>query len=104
MSRPRGMPSRESINREFPYQVAVPMVGGQEISGIRESGPYSSLCVWRGKVSDDVAVYEIFRFADPAQARSFCASIAGEAFDYRDQIGAHWVRGRGARRDKKRPY
>lgn len=102
--RARGVPSRASINREFPHQVAVRMVDGQEVSGLRSSGPYSSLCIWHGKVSDDAGVYEIFRFADAEQARSFRLSISGEPFDPRDQVGHRWDRGRGARRDARRRY
>lgn len=100
--RARGIPSRSAINVEYPYQVAVRDIEGQRLSGIRCSGSYSSLCQWRHTVGDGKHSYEVFCFGDATQAAAFRELIAGEVFDYRDQVGARWDRGRGARRDGRR--
>jgi len=100
--RARGAPSQTYINHAFPHQVAVSVIDGQGISDIRSAGAYSSLYQWRRKVSDGMRTFEIFCFADPDQARAFRELIVGEVFDFRDQVGARWDRGRGARRDARR--
>jgi hypothetical protein len=100
--RARGVPSQSCINHAFPHQVAVRVIDGQGISEIRSAGAYSSLCQWRHKVGDGHHTFEIFLFCRPDPGQRLRELIVGEAFDYRDQVGPRWDRGRGARRDARR--
>lgn len=94
--------SRGRVDREFPYQVAVKCISGQNIGYLNASGPFSSLCWRRHHVGDGQHTYEVLCFSDKAQADQFRDAIKGEDFDPRDRVGDRWARGRGARRDEKR--
>lgn len=100
--RARGQPSDTQINRDYPHQVAVPLFEGRGLGYFNASGPLSSLCQRRFRVSDGKESYEVFCFADREQAGQFRGAIKGEAFDPRDRVGAKWDRGRGKRRDAAR--
>lgn len=100
--RRRGELSPARMDREWPHQVAVRRIPGQNLGHINACGPLSSLCWRRHSVNDGQHSYEILCFSDPAQAQQFCEAVRGERFDPRDRIGWRWDRGRGARRDEKR--
>ena len=97
--RARGQPSDTQINRDYPYQVAVPRFEGRSLGYIHASGPLSSLCRRRFTVTDGVHSYEVICFGERGQAEQFRDAIKGEDFDPRDRVGAEWRRGRGKRRD-----
>jgi len=100
--RARGQPSDTEINRAYPHQVAVPVFEGRGMGYVNSSGPLSSLCRIRFKVTDGARSYEIFCFSDRGQAEQFRDAIKGEDFDPRDRVGVTWQRGRGRRRDAGR--
>lgn len=100
--RRRGELTPSGIDREFPFQVAVRCIAGQNVGHLNQSGAFSSLCWRRHHVGDGQHTYEILCFSDLAQAKAFRDVIKGEDFDPRDRSGGLWVRGRGAARDEKR--
>lgn len=100
--RARGQPSDTQINRDYPHQVAVPFFEGQGLGYFHATGPLSSLCRIRFRVSDGPRSYEVFCFGDRKQAEQFRDAIKGEDFDPRDRTGAAWHRGRGKKRDAMR--
>ncbi|MGF7056278.1 hypothetical protein GGC47_005495 [Bosea sp. OAE752] len=100
--RARGQPSVTQVNRDYPYQVAVPKFEGHGLGYFNLSGPLSSLCRRRFDVHDGTRSYEVFCFSDQSQAEQFRDAIRGEDFDPRDRVGAIWHRRRGKRRDASR--
>lgn len=100
--RRRGELTSADVDREFPHQVAVRCIAGQNVGYLNQCGPYSSLCWLRHHVGDGEQSYEVLCFSDPDQAAAFRDVIGGEDFDPRDRSGGRWIRGRGAKRDEAR--
>jgi len=94
--------NRSGIDRDFPFQVAVKWIPGQNVGHLHRSSAFSSLCWRRHHVNDGQDTYEVLCFRNQAQAAAFREAIMGEYFDPRDRVGWRWDRGRGARRDEKR--
>ncbi|MCP4562538.1 MAG: hypothetical protein GY873_39145 [Bosea sp.] len=100
--RRKGELSSGAVDRGWPFQIAARQIEGQNFGHIPAIGGFSSLCWRRWRVHDGSHAFEVFCFADSAQAASFRDTIGGEDFDPRDRCGFRWERGRGAKRDARR--
>lgn len=100
--RRRGELTSGRVDREFPFQIAVRCIPGQNVGHLNPSGPFSSLCWLRHHVGDGEHRFEVLCFSDKTQADAFRDVIQGEDFDPRDRNGGRWIRGRGAARDERR--
>lgn len=102
----KGELSKSTIDREWPYQVALEIPASHGFGHLPASGPLSSMCHLGHEVGYNGRKYRVFCFSDPEQAARFKLIMGGEDFDPRDRgRGANWSawhKGRGAARDAKR--
>ena len=93
MSRRKGELTSGRINREWPYQVALP---ADHLLGKNYDVTYGfcrdlSLCPRGHTVRRDDVTYSVFCFADPNHADLFRERINGERFDPKDMgRGPNW--------------
>jgi hypothetical protein len=93
MTRPKGELTGARIDREWPYQVAVPAdhVAGESYKITHNFCRDLSLCTRGHSVRRDGIEYRVFCFADPAHADLFRERFNGERFNPKDRgCGNEW--------------
>ncbi|MBO0755514.1 MAG: hypothetical protein J2P54_06610 [Bradyrhizobiaceae bacterium] len=94
MTRRKGEVSSRKIDRDWPYQVAVPadQVAGENYNIKHEFCRVLSLAPRGHSVRRGHTDYVVFCFADPAHAGMFRERFGGEPFDPKDRgRGSHWA-------------
>ena len=97
MARRKSAISKAQIDRDFPYQIAVPAdrcTGANREKQMRFCADLS-LAPRFHRVSRDGVAYKLFRFADPQHAQAFQAVFGGQKFSpATPERGAFWFRWR----------
>jgi hypothetical protein len=80
MTRARGQPSHRAIDREYPFQVAVPAekVGGKNLALVAIFHAQIDQPQRARSVYEDDCWYDVYCFADPQHARLFQSMFGGE--------------------------